>query len=140
MVIDGEHESVGTRLMALGAAAVTVAAGLGIRVLAQGDVSKYGADAFYTVLVYALSVVAVPRIRPLTAASVALGVSWAVEFFQLSPVPAELSRHSLVARLVLGTTFNAPDLLWYVVGAAFALLVHVSARRRKRGGGTGVRR
>jgi uncharacterized protein YfiM (DUF2279 family) len=39
-------------------------------------------------------------------------------------VPAALSAHSALARLVLGTTFNAPDLFWYAVGAAVGYAIH----------------
>lgn len=109
---------------ALGAAAITIAAALGIRATGAGDFAKYAGDALYTVLLYALVVAVAPRVRPLVAGSVALGVSWAVEFAQLTSVPAELSAHSTLARLVLGSTFNAPDLFWYVVGAAGAWGVH----------------
>ncbi|WP_392672018.1 DUF2809 domain-containing protein [Streptomyces sp. LN785] len=112
------------RAVAAGAAALTVAAGLGIRAAAGGDFAKYAGDALYTVLVYVLVLMIAPRTRPVTAAGSALAFSWAVELSQLTGVPGELSRHSAVARLVLGSTFNAPDLLWYVVGAAAAWAVH----------------
>ncbi len=97
-----------------------------------GDVTKYAGDALYTVLVHALVVLVAPRMKPLTASALALGISWAVEFFQASGVPAELSRHNTVARLVLGTTFNPPDLFWYVVGAALALACHHALTKRRR--------
>ncbi len=111
------------RLAAAGAAVLTVAAALGLRAVSAGSVGKYGGDALYTVLLLTLVVLAAPRVRPLTAAATALAVSWGIEFSQLSDVPAELSRHSAVARLVLGSTFNPPDLLWYAVGAAGGWLV-----------------
>ncbi|MFJ7206050.1 DUF2809 domain-containing protein [Streptomyces sp. NPDC098789] len=112
------------RLVAAVAAAATVGAGLGLRAVAGGDVAKYGGDALYTVLLLALVVVVAPRTTPPRAAAIALTASWAVEFLQLGPLPAELARHSTVARLVLGSTFNAPDLLWYTVGAAVGWCVH----------------
>ncbi|MEV4321132.1 ribosomal maturation YjgA family protein [Microbispora rosea] len=112
------------RLAALAAAVVVVAAGLAVRALLPSAVAKYAGDLLYTVLVYALVVVAAPRARPFVVAAVALGVSWLVEFAQLTGVPAELSAHSTPARLVLGTTFNAPDLFWYAVGAAVGYAVH----------------
>ncbi|WP_405607840.1 DUF2809 domain-containing protein [Streptomyces sp. NBC_00076] len=115
-----------TRLLAAGAAVVTVGAGLGLRAVAAGDVAKYGGDALYTVLLYALVVLAVPRVTPLAAAASALVVSWVVEFSQLTEVPAEFSQRSAVARLVLGSTFNPPDLFWYVAGAAAGWLVHTA--------------
>jgi hypothetical protein len=123
------------RLAAAGAAVVTVGAGLGLRAVASGSLAKYGGDALYTVLLLTLVVLVVPRVTPLTAAGSALAVSWGVEFLQLSKVTAELSQNSAVTRLVLGSTFNPPDLFWYAVGAAAGWLVHTAvgtspARRR----------
>ncbi|WP_327739266.1 DUF2809 domain-containing protein [Streptomyces nojiriensis] len=115
-----------TRLVAAGAAMVTVGAGLGLRAVTAGSAAKYGGDALYTVLLLTLVVLVAPRLTPLRAAGTALAASWAVEFLQLTAVPAELSRHSTVARLVLGSTFNAPDLFWYAVGAAAAWPLHTA--------------
>ncbi|MEU3670683.1 DUF2809 domain-containing protein [Streptomyces virginiae] len=133
---DGSHPrdpaAVRIRLVAAGAAVVTVGAGLGLRAVAADGVAKYGGDALYTVLLLALVVLAAPRWTPLRAAGTALAASWAVELFQLSAVPAELSRHSAAARLVLGSTFNAPDLFWYAVGAAGGGLLHGAMSRRRR--------
>ncbi|WP_109779944.1 ribosomal maturation YjgA family protein [Streptomyces sp. CG 926] len=114
------------RLTAAAAAVVTVGAGLGLRAVGTGSTAKYGGDALYTVLLLTLVVLVAPRLTPLRAAGTALAVSWAVEFLQLTGVPAELSRHSTVARLILGSTFNAPDLFWYVVGAAAGCLLHTA--------------
>lgn len=111
------------RLAAAGSAVVVVGAGLGLRGMAVGSVAKYGGDALYTLLLVALVVVVAPRVTPLTAAASALALSWGIEFLQLSDVPAELSRRSAVARLVLGSTFNPPDLFWYAVGAATGWLL-----------------
>ncbi|MDX3235252.1 DUF2809 domain-containing protein [Streptomyces sp. ME03-5709C] len=116
------------RWAAAAAALLTVGAGLGLRAVAAGSTAKYGGDALYTVLVLALVVLVAPRLAPLKAAAIALAFSWGVEFLQLSDVPAELSRHSTVARLVLGSTFNPPDLFWYAVGAAAGCLVHSAVR------------
>ncbi|MCX5192470.1 DUF2809 domain-containing protein [Streptomyces sp. NBC_00249] len=118
-----------TRAAAAAAAALTVGAGLGLRAVTAGDVAKYGGDALYTVLLLTLVVVAAPKVTPLKAAAIALAASWAVEFLQLTAVPAELSERSTVARLVLGSTFNAPDLFWYAAGAAAGWLVHRALRR-----------
>ncbi|WP_329039947.1 DUF2809 domain-containing protein [Streptomyces sp. NBC_00178] len=112
------------RAAAAAAALVTVTAGLGVRAVAGGDFAKYAGDALYTVLVHTVVVLLAPRVRPSVAAGAALVFSWAVELAQLTGVPAELSRRSVVARLVLGSTFNAPDLLWYAVGAGCAWAVH----------------
>ncbi|MGA5515589.1 DUF2809 domain-containing protein [Streptomyces pseudogriseolus] len=119
------------RLLAAAAAVVTVGAGLGLRAVATGDVAKYGGDALYTLLILTLVVLVVPRMAPARAAGTALAVSWAVELLQLTGLPADLSARSTAARLVLGSTFNAPDLYWYAVGATAGWLVlRASARRR----------
>lgn len=114
--------------MACVAAVLTVATGLGIRSTATGAVAKYAGDALYTVLILTLVVLLAPRVRPGTAAGAALGLSCAVELFQLTGVPADLAAHSTLARLVLGTSFNAPDLLWYAIGAAVGWAVHRAVR------------
>ncbi|NUW37715.1 DUF2809 domain-containing protein [Nonomuraea sp. SMC257] len=111
------------RLPVLLAAVLTVAAGLGVRALTGGAFAKVAGDALYTVLIYALVVLAVPRVRPVTAALVAAGLSWVIEFAQLADVPP-------VLRPVLGSTFNPPDLLWYAVGAAAGWVVHAYALGR----------
>ncbi|MFE1786839.1 DUF2809 domain-containing protein [Streptomyces sp. NPDC059525] len=121
-----------TRAAAVAAAVLTVGAGLGLRAVAAGDMAKYGGDALYTVLLLTLVVAAAPRLSPARAAAIALATSWAVEFLQIGPVPAALSRHSTLARLVLGSTFNAPDLAWYAVGAAAGSMVHSALLRRPR--------
>lgn len=108
---------------------MTVAAGLGVRTVADGAPAKYAGDALYTVLICALVALCAPRARPLAVAGAGLVLSWAVELCQLTGVPADLSRHSAVARLVLGSTFNAPDLFWYAVGAAAAWVGHTAAVR-----------
>ncbi|MEV0489105.1 DUF2809 domain-containing protein [Streptomyces atratus] len=113
-----------SRATAAGAVALTVAAGLGIRAVASGGLAEYAGDALYTVLIHALVVLIAPRARPPVVAGAALAFSWAVELLQLTGLPGELSRHSTVARLVLGSTFNAPDLFWYAVGAGAAWAVH----------------
>ncbi|MGW9303136.1 MULTISPECIES: DUF2809 domain-containing protein [Streptomyces] len=117
------------RALAAGAAAVTVAAGLGVRAGADGAFAKYAGSALYTVLLCALVALCAPRARPVAVAGTGLALSWAVELLQLTGVPAGLSAHSTAARLVLGSTFNAPDLFWYAVGAAAAWGVHTGARR-----------
>lgn len=121
------------RLLAAVAAPVVVGAGLGLRAVAAGDVAKYGGDALYTVLIVALVLLAAPRTTAWKAAALALAVSWGVEFLQLSGMPAELSRHSTAARLILGSTFNAPDLFWYAVGALAGWLVAASRGPSRRG-------
>ncbi|KPI31782.1 Protein of unknown function DUF2809 [Actinobacteria bacterium OV320] len=136
---DGAADQVRTRLVAFGAAMVTIVAGLGLRAGVSGNVAKYGGDALYTILLLTLVVLVAPRVTRLTAAGGALAVSCAVEFLQLSQVPAELAQRSTLARLVLGSTFNAIDLLWYAVGAVVGCLIHttVGSLSSRRGTGHG---
>ncbi|NUO55463.1 MAG: DUF2809 domain-containing protein [Hamadaea sp.] len=122
------------------AAVVVLLAGLGVRAFTGGVFAKYAGVALYAVLVYVLVLVVAPRLRPLPSAAIALAFCWAVEFFQLSPIPAELSERSTLARLILGSTFNAPDLLWYAVGVAVAYVVHAAVTRRGGGDPRGVPR
>lgn len=122
------------RLVPVLASFAVLAAGLGVRPVLGGDLAKYAGDALYTVLIYCLILVVAPRTRPWTTAAIALGFSWAVEFFQLTSVPARLSG-STIARLVLGSTFNAPDLFWYAIGAAAAFGVHALTRKTRPAGG-----
>ncbi|AQS71456.1 DUF2809 domain-containing protein [Streptomyces pactum] len=118
-----ERAPIRIRLAATVAALAIVGAGTGLRAVASGDVAKYGGDALYCLLMFALVILVAPRVTPPTAAAVALAVSWGVEFLQLTGLPAHLSQQSTAARLVLGSTFNAPDLFWYAVGAATGWLV-----------------
>jgi hypothetical protein len=130
VISQGAGRSPWTRPTAAVAAVLTVAAGLGVRALAHGSVAKYAGDALYTVLVLALVLCVAPRLRPAPAAGAALAFSWSVEALQLTGLPAEWSAHSVLARLVLGSTFNAPDLAWYAVGAALGWCVHGALVRR----------
>ncbi|MEN3360806.1 MAG: hypothetical protein V7637_4788 [Mycobacteriales bacterium] len=119
------------RLPALAVVAVVLAAGLSIRAATGGAVAKYGGVALYGALVYAIVVCVAPRVPPGVAGATALALCWAIEFAQLTPVPAALSARSGVARLVLGSTFNPPDLAWYAAGVALLLGVHWTATRRR---------
>ncbi|WP_345701581.1 DUF2809 domain-containing protein [Kitasatospora terrestris] len=125
------------RLTAAAAALLTVAAGLVVTYAGSGPVAKPVGDCLYTVLLHTLIVAAAPRVRPLPAAGLAFALSAGVELAQLTGLPAALAGRSTLARLVLGTTFNAPDLLWYAAGAALAAAAHAAlaaAARRRRGG------
>ena len=130
-----------TRLSACAYAMATVAAGLGIRAAATGPVAKYAGDALYALLVFWLVLAVAPRLAGRTAALAATGLCWAVEFFQLTGLPADWGRGSALARLVLGTTFNAPDLAWYAAGAALGWLLYavttatLGTRSTRRGSG-----
>ena len=120
------------RRVALLAVPLTVAAGLGSRALLGGLPAKLAGDALYTVLIYVLVVVVRPDVRLARAFAIALRLSFAVEFAQLTPYPAWLSSKHVILRLIFGTTFGFVDLVGYVVGAVVAVAVHTAARERTR--------
>jgi hypothetical protein len=119
-----------TRLLAALLAVVTVLAGLSVRALTGGWFGKYAGDALYTMLVYVLIVLVWPRVSPFRAAIGALAFSWVVELAQLTPFPAALSETNVMARLVLGSTFGAVDLVAYAAGAVLAVSAHTLLLRR----------
>jgi len=119
------------RLIAAPAACALLAVGLGIRWLAgsgTGAVAQYSGTALYASMVYAGVFVLVPTTRAWAAGAAAIGFCWIVELFQLTGVPAQLSSHSLLARLVLGVQFDTTDLAWYVAGVLPLVIIQSSRR------------
>lgn len=101
------------------AAVVVVALGLAVRGL-PGAVGDLAGGVLYAVLVTLLVALVAPRARPVTLGVVALAVCAAVELVQLTGVPAQVVDVVPPLRYVLGTTFHAPDLAAYAVGAVAA--------------------
>jgi uncharacterized protein DUF2809 len=126
-------QALGRRAPAALALAVTVSAGLGLRATTDGTIAKVGGVALYGTMIYAVLLMARQRTPPLRTAVAACLVCWAIEFAQLTPFPAEASRHSTPARLVLGSTFNAPDLLAYPAGILLATVLQLGLRQLLRG-------
>jgi hypothetical protein len=114
---------------------VILITGLGVRAVFDGAFAKYAGVALYAALVYVLVLVVLPRLKAPHAAAAAVAFCWTVELAQLTPYPARLSDRSVLARLVLGSTFHPPDLFWYVVGVAVTAVVlePVRARLRREG-------
>jgi hypothetical protein len=116
----------------LGAALVVGSLGLafairlvtGTMVETTGLLEQVSGTALYASACYGGVLVLWPRGRPLPVALISIAFCWAVEFFQLTGVPAALSGRSVVARLVLGRVFDSADLVWYVVGVLLAVAVH----------------
>jgi hypothetical protein len=125
------------RGIALAAVVAALALALGIRVASDTSVldssgapAQYSGTALYAAMVYAGIFVLLPGSRPEVAGAVALGFCWAVELFQLTGVPAELSARSWLARMALGVAFDATDLLWYAIGIVPLVLLHRIIRSR----------
>ncbi len=114
-----------TRVLAAVLAAVTLCIGVAAR---SGWLpsfwAKYIGVALWSVLVYWIVVFVAPRWSPWRVGVTTLGIGWLVEFAQLSPAPAWLASVIPLARWVFGTTYNAPDLIGYLVGAIVATGAH----------------
>jgi hypothetical protein len=118
------------RLVMAGAAVVVLAAGLGVRAWSEGAAGQHAGTALYASLVWTGVVFVRPHIGAWAAGVIAIGFCWAVEAFQLTGFPATLSAHSVLARLVLGSQFDATDLAWYPVGVIPLVVAHVVLARR----------
>ena len=124
------------------AALLVIAAGLAVRALGSGPgldaIAKPAGDALYAVLVVVLVAFVRPTARTWVVAAVAWAVCAAIELGQLTGVPAHLTEAWWPARLVLGTTFHAPDLVAYAIGVALAAGADAWVGRRERSGVSGV--
>ncbi|WP_307834423.1 DUF2809 domain-containing protein [Paractinoplanes lichenicola] len=130
-----------TRATALAAAVLCLGLAFAVRLLASnagvldssGPLAQYSGTALYGTLILAGVYLLLPAIRPLTAGAAALGFCWAVELFQLTGIPADLSARSVLARLALGIQFDPADLAWYAVGIIPPVVVlALRARHRAR--------
>jgi glycerol uptake facilitator-like aquaporin len=122
-------------------AGVVVLAGLGARALLPAAAGGPAGDALYATLVVVLVALVRPRTPAWLVATVGFGLCVVIELFQLTGVPATLAEHWPPARLVLGTTFAATDLLRYAVGALVGGVVcALAVTRRARRSGIGSAR
>ena len=92
--------------------------------------SKYGGDALWALMVFVGFGLLLPRLSTLMLAVLATGFAVIVEFSQLYHAPwIEAMRATLPGRLILGSTFNWPDLPAYALGVALGACVEVCFRR-----------
>ena len=85
--------------------------------------SKYGGDSLWALVVFLCFGFAFRRSSTGLIALVAVCFAWSIEFLQLYHAPwIEAIRPTLFGRLVLGASFNSPDLLAYVLGIAIGAL------------------
>ena len=86
-------------------------------------IAKYGGDALWAFVVFLCFGFVSPRASTVRIGCIAICFAWSVEFLQLYHAPwIDGVRLTRVGRLVLGNTFNGPDLLAYVVGIALGAL------------------
>ena len=89
---------------------------------------KYGGDAIWAAMVYFLVRCIGPSRSITWSATLALGISFATELSQLYHAPwIDSIRGMRLGALILGSTFNWPDLPAYALGIAFAALVDFCA-------------
>lgn len=92
--------------------------------------SKYGGDAIWAMVVFFGFGFLFPRLPVTRLFVISLGTCWAIEFSQLYHAPwIDSIRAMRMGHLVLGSTFNWPDLPAYAVGVGMAVLVDVMVSR-----------
>ena len=93
--------------------------------------SNSGGDALWALMVFVGFGFLLPRASTLVVALLALTFAWGVEFFQLYHAPwLDAVRATLPGRLVLGNTFNWPDLPAYAVGIVLGAVAEWRWRAR----------
>ncbi len=106
---------------------LVIMAGLGSRMIHTGFpiVDKYVGDALYAVMVFLLISLFSTSLSPRVRACAALIIMTALEVFQLTLLPREMSNSShIMVRVtgrLLGTMFSWLDLMAYYVGITLAL-------------------
>ncbi len=93
-------------------------------------IEKYGGDALWALVVFLGLGFLFPRAATFTLAVSALTISWGVEFFQLYRAPwLDALRATLPGKLILGSTFNLPDLPAYALGIGFGAMAELGLKR-----------
>jgi hypothetical protein len=97
-------------------------------------VRPYLGDVLVIPLVYCF-VATFIDVRPIRLVLAVLGLAFAVELAQYFEFVQRIGlEDNAIARTVLGTSYSAPDLLAYTVGAALTAGCHLRLRRTGRGG------
>jgi hypothetical protein len=109
------------RLVAASALVVVVLGGLIVHTrLPDSAATDIAGDALYAAATYAGVVVLLARLRPDAVAGIAAVWCVGVELFQLTGLPLRWAESFPPAVLLLGTVFDARDLLVYVLAIAVA--------------------
>ncbi|MFB7885687.1 DUF2809 domain-containing protein [Microbacterium sp. NPDC056057] len=127
------------RLVAALLLVVTIAAGLLVHgVRPDTAATDIAGDALYAVAAYLAVVLIAPRLPALATGAIAAAWCVAVELFQLTGLPLAWGATFPPVMLVLGTVFDARDLLVYV--ATLVLATAVDALIRRAGSGAAAPR
>ncbi|GMA32853.1 DUF2809 domain-containing protein [Litorihabitans aurantiacus] len=111
-VVPGRRSRVGLALIAV----LLVGLGLLGRFALPGAAGDVAGGLLYAALVYVLVAIVAPDASVGRLAVVALAVVLGIELLQLTGLPAAIGEAFAPARLVLGTTFTASDLVVGAVG------------------------
>jgi hypothetical protein len=113
--------------------ALAVGSGLLLRsrfVSLPKSVEKYGGAAIWALMVFLGLALIFRRASTLRVGLLALGFAWTIEFLQLYHAPwIDRIREMRIGHLVLGSTFNAPDLLAYAAGISVGVIFECIFRR-----------
>jgi hypothetical protein len=86
-------------------------------------VAKYGGDSLWALVVFLCFGFVFSRASTVRIGFIAVCFAWSVEFLQLYHAPwIDGIRSTRLGRVILGSTFNSPDLLAYVVGIGLGAL------------------
>jgi len=89
----------------------------------SSSASKYGGDSLWALVVFLGFGFVFRRSSTVRIALGAVCFAWSVEFLQLCHAHwIDAIRATRLGRLVLGDSFNSPDLIAYVIGIAFGAL------------------
>ena len=111
-----------TRPLYAVAAAMVIAAGLLWRsglIPLPNVVAKYGGDSLWALLVFVGCGFIFARSTTLRVVLIAVCFAWSIEFLQLyHALWIDRVRSTRIGHLILGSTFNSPDLVAYALGIA----------------------
>lgn len=94
---------------------------------------KYGGDALWAALIFTLIRFCWPRMEIVTSASFAFGIAVVVELSQLYDAPwIDTMRGFRLGALILGSTFNWPDIPAYALGIILGALLDRGWRTQQR--------
>jgi hypothetical protein len=92
-------------------------------------IAKYGGDALWALVVFLGFGLLFHRLSTLRLALLSLCLAWSIELLQLYHAPwLDLIRSSRLGHLVLGSTFNTPDLAAYALGITIGAIVELLVR------------
>ena len=118
------------RLLALGLLVVVIGIGLAVHaLLPDSPATDITGDALYAAAVYLAAVLVLPDLAPWATGCLAAAWCVAIELFQLTGIPLDAGAAFPPAMLLLGTVFDARDLLVYLLAVAVLAAVDAGLSR-----------